>query len=369
MIAARRTHGRRRCADTASSGSGVGRWRRTRTPTPTLRRTRRTPRRTPPAATGVGRSAGHLGVPPSPPGPCSLSPVLWCALASSRPGLRVRRRRSGLPWPGPCGHESDVVVGASVGSRRWSCGTPRPRRSSAPSSRMAGSRRSVPSLRSRHARRGPSAGGGTPTGSAGSSTPATRAWRGRASTAGGVRRRPSSSCSSRRRRGRGRRTWGSTSSARCTRARRSSRRHAEQKSAHLQKILCGDELWCQGFSEPGAASDLTPLRTRHARRRRLRAQRAEDLVLVRSDRRLRRVPRAHRPRRGEASRDLVADPAHGHAGHRGATAADGARLVGVLRGVPHRRARAREQPRRRGERRLAGHQRDAVVRTGHRVRE
>ena len=50
----------------------------------------------------------------------------------------------------------------------------------------------------------------------------------------------------------------------------------EQKQKYLPKMLSGEHYWCQGYSEPGAGSDLAALKTR--------AEDKGDYYLINGDR-------------------------------------------------------------------------------------
>ena len=127
----------------------------------------------------------------------------------------------------------------------------------------------------------------------------------------------------------------------------------EQKKRFLPRMASLDDWWCQGFSEPGAGSDLAGLTTTAVRKGDhyvVNGQKTWTTLAQYADWIFCLVP--HRSRRQEAARHLLPADRHEDAGHHRAADPDDGRRPRGQRGVLRRRQGAGREPGRPGEPRL-----------------
>ena len=126
-----------------------------------------------------------------------------------------------------------------------------------------------------------------------------------------------------------------------------------QKAELLPRMASGTDIWCQGWSEPNAGSDLAGIRSRGVRdARRVGAHRPEDVVLARRVRRLDVRDLPHRPGGRAPSRPHLHPRAARHRGHHRASHRAARRRDGLRGGLPGGGTGARDQHPRRGGRGL-----------------
>ena len=141
----------------------------------------------------------------------------------------------------------------------------------------------------------------------------------------------------------------------------------EQRARLLPSLLRADSIWAQGFSEPGAGSDLPSLQTRAAPRgRRLRRDGAEGVELARRHRRHAVHAGADRPARLAPGRHHVPDPRPAQPRRHRAPHPGHGRRRGLLGDLARRGRRPCRQPDRRRGRRLARHPHQPRPRAGRR---